>query len=308
MDHEEILHRCFRCGFCKLPSDYSDINCPAYLNYRFESFSPGGRMWLIRAWLQGDIQGSTRLQESLFSCATCNNCVQHCPFTKFKDSLLQAFIAAKEKMIDQGTVPPRVRDYLTAVYEHGNPYKRSRKKRGEWAQDLEIPAFAGQEYLLFVGDVASFDPRAQEIARAVVQLFRHLNVSFGMLGSEEISDGNEAKAMGESELFAHLARKNIHTFSQYGVQNIVTLSPHSYNALHNDYPQQGGSYHVLHYTQLLAQRMPEAGREWNPCHRSRRVTFHDPCYLGRHNHEFEGVRSILEALPGVDLVEISLPT
>ena len=128
MEHEEILHRCFRCGFCKLPSDYGSLACPAYLKYRFESFSPGGRMWLTRAWLSGQLRTDARLQEIFFSCATCGNCVEHCIFDKFRESILEAFIAAKAEMVDQGTVPPPVRDYLTRLLEHGNPYKIPQKK------------------------------------------------------------------------------------------------------------------------------------------------------------------------------------
>src|SRR6056297_2436823 len=157
MQYEEILHRCFRCGFCKLPGDYSDINCPAYLRYRFESFSPGGRMWLIRAWLNGEVEADARFQETLFSCATCNNCVEHCIFPKFKDLLLSAFIAARAELVDQGSVPAPVRDYLTRIYEHGNPYKIPQKKRGNWAEEAAVPRYDGHDYLFFVGDVGSFD-------------------------------------------------------------------------------------------------------------------------------------------------------
>lgn len=306
MDHEEILHRCFRCGFCKLPSDYSNINCPSYLKYRFESFAPGGRMWLLRAWLDGRLAGSTRLQESLFSCATCNNCVQQCPFTKFKDQILQAFIAAKKEMVNQGALPPKVRDYLTAVYKHGNPYKKPQKKRGEWAEGLQVQDFSGQEYLLFVGDVGSFDPRGTEIARAVTRLFTRLGISFGILGGLEISDGNEVQALGESELFEHLAHKNLETFERLGARKIVTLSPHSYNALLNNYGSAARELHVVHYTQLLAEHIANSPLAETQNHDPvQRITIHDPCYLGRHNNDYHSVRKILETLPWVEVAEMA---
>ena len=95
MEYAEILHRCFRCGYCKLPGTYLDLNCPSYLNYRFETFSPGGRMWLLKGWLDGEIQTSPRLAEILYSCATCGNCVEHCVFDKFKDNLVKTFIAGR---------------------------------------------------------------------------------------------------------------------------------------------------------------------------------------------------------------------
>jgi len=167
MRHAEILHRCFRCGYCKLPSDYQDLNCPSYLRNRFETFSPGGRMWLLRAWLDGEIETSPRLGRILYSCATCNNCVEHCTFPKFKDDLVDAFIAGREALVDRGQVPPEVRDYFKAVQINGNPYKRPQAERGDWAQDLELAPYSGQEYLLYVGCVGSYDERGQQTARAV---------------------------------------------------------------------------------------------------------------------------------------------
>jgi Fe-S oxidoreductase len=305
MQHQEILHRCFRCGFCKLPADYSDINCPAYLKYRFESFSPGGRMWLIRAWLDGEIKNNERLQEIFFSCATCGNCVEHCIFDKFRESILEAFIAAKEKMVGQGTLPPAVRDYLTRVFEHGNPYKAPQKKRGNWGKQLGVQQYEGHQYLFFVGDVGAFDPRGLEIVLSVARLFRKLGVSFGILGSLEGTDGNEVRALGEAELFKHLAEYNIKTFQKMGVKKIITLSPHAYNAIKNYYPQFGGSFEVRHYTHLLAGLLSSAGLpKKSASSRLKKATFHDPCYLGRHNKEYEAARNILCLLPGIELVEM----
>jgi len=302
MQYQEILHRCFRCGFCKMPSDYSDINCPAYLKYRFESFSPGGRMWLIRAWLDNELQNTPRLQEILFSCATCNNCVEHCIFPKFKDYILEAFTAAKEEMVEQGTLPPRVRDYLTTLFEHGNPYKIPQKKRGDWANEHPISMYSDQEYLFYVGDVGSHENRGSRIARATSGLLQRLGASIGILGSKEGSDGNEAKYLGENELFRHLAEQNINTFNKFGVEKIVALSPHAYNVLKNDYPELGGSFQVLHYTHLLADLLRTASLPENLA--PIKLTFHDSCYLGRHNQDYDTVRNILNALPGTEFVEM----
>ncbi|MCU0599650.1 MAG: (Fe-S)-binding protein [Desulfobacterales bacterium] len=302
MQYEEFLHRCFRCGYCKLPSNYTDINCPSYLAFRFETFSPGGRMWLLRGWLENKIPSSARFSEIMFSCATCGNCKENCAFPEFKDYLLQIFTAGKEKLLDGGHVPAAVRDYLTKMQLHGNPYAMPSKKRFQWAEGSGIAPFSNHEYLLFVDDVGAYDPRGREIARSVAKLLQRAGVSFGVMMENLVSDGNDVKAMGETLLFEDLARQNITALNASGVKKIITVSPHTFNTLKNDYPALGGQYQVHHYSQIMAFAMGKLMymADLPPL----RVTFHDPCYLGRHNTDYESPRMILRSLPGVKVAEM----
>ncbi|MFO7963369.1 MAG: (Fe-S)-binding protein [Desulfobacterales bacterium] len=302
MQYADILHRCFRCGYCKFPEDYSDFNCPPYLRYGFESFSPGGRMWLLRAWQNGDLEAGPRFADILFSCAACGNCVKHCAFPEFRDDLLNAFIAGKAALIENGIVPPKASAYFEAVFRHGNPFKLLKKNRTQWIGDLDIPLFSDQSFLFYVGDLGSYDEYGREMAYRTAKLMKLLGISFGILGTDEICDGNEIRSMGEFELFEHVASQNIANFNKAGVKRIITLSPHAFHVFNHDYPPLGGEFEIYHYSQIIGGAVsqlefPEPGPPI-------RVAFHDPCYLGRHNDDYGSARAMLSAAPGVELVEM----
>ncbi|MFQ6033855.1 MAG: (Fe-S)-binding protein, partial [Candidatus Bipolaricaulia bacterium] len=241
--------------------------------------------------------------ELLWQCSTCWACVPRCPMDVRPPEL---FSALRAKALEEGTVPEgfakTLFDSLTNVHRYGNPWGYPGSARTEWAAGLEIKGASDHaELLYYVGCSPSYDPRVQGVPQALVKIFKKSGLDFGFLGEEERCCGDAVRWLGEEGLFLVLAEENAAKFNGCNPQRIVTTSPHCYNIFKKDYPELEGE--VLHYTQLLAEligkgRLPLAkGPEM-------RVTYHDPCYLGRKSGIYEEPRSVLGSLPGVELVEM----
>ncbi len=280
INYAEIVHRCFRCGYCKFSSDYSEINCPSYAKYRFETYFSGGRMWLIRAWMNGNVKWSEHLGEIIYSCSACRNCVEHCVF-KFSEQLVDVFIAARSDMVEKGQAPKKVVEFFRNLAKFGNPWG--------YAAKVEVAReYVGNEFLLHAGCVAAYDERAKMALKALTEILDLAGVDYGMF-SDETCEGNEALIMGEFGLFEHLMDKNKRKFEERGVRKVLTPDPHSFNALRNYYRMD-----VLHHTQFLWSLMKDRGLKTSRI--DQKVTYHDPCFLGRWNAVYEEPRKILSKI------------
>jgi Fe-S oxidoreductase/predicted DNA-binding transcriptional regulator YafY len=293
VDGERFL-TCLHCASC------SGV-CP--FGYLME-FPPRRMIAAIRA----DMFEEVLKTDSAWMCVACYACTEVCPQ---KIPIATGLMTrVKEEMLLTGNVPAELQDALENSGRNDNPLGESPRKRADWVKGVEpeIPIMAKAkrpvDVLWFVGDYPSYHPRVQLITKALAKVFRALDVDFGILGPEEVTDGDSQRLAGERGLFEMLAEKNARAFAKYEFNEIITTDPHAYNALKNEYPALGISYPVRHYTQYLAERLDELQPLLTE-ELSATITFHDPCYLGRINGVYEEPRALLKAIPGVELVEMS---
>jgi len=292
------LDACMECGRC-------EEACPATASGK--PLSPKAVVVDLRRLMSlggGDAHETIR-DETLWSCTMCQACVQECPVLIGHVDLISDM---RRDLIGEGKLSGPPARSLQQIGNQANPYGRPNADRLGWAEGLDVPTVESNpdfEYLFWVGCAASFDPRAQKVARATAELLKKAGVNFAVLGKEESCTGDPARRIGDEFLFQERAQTNIETLTRRKVRKIVTPCPHCHNTLKNEYPQFGGRYEVQHHSSLLAE-LVQSGRLPNETKTDGvgPITLHDPCYLARVNGETEATRRVIGAATSAQVREM----
>ena len=246
--------------------------------------------------------------EVIWACTNCGACVEECPVDIEHIDHIDGM--RRHQVLIESAFPAEAAGMLKNLENKGDPWGMGAGRRLGWAEDLgfEVPVADGTigddvEYLFWVGCAGALEDRARKTTRAIATLLHTAGVNFAVLGPAETCTGDPARRMGNEFVYQMLAAQNVETLNQAGARTIVASCPHCFNTIANEYPQLGGNYEVIHHTQLLA-KLVGTGKLTPVTAVEEKITYHDPCFLGRHNKVFTPPREIMEQVPGVQAQEM----